>query len=1341
MRRLLPTILTVAVIGLLCLVAGGLLLLKTPLLRSDLTRALEASLGDAVGGTVRMDPLRGDLTQGATIHNLTITLPSGWSITADTALVEYDAILLLRKVASLDRFAAHGVRIAKTPRTGEDNTARGDSVPAGTGSAQPSSNWSVECRSILIYRGEISIPIGDTLLAVRDISADASYVGNTLILNQLFCRSDSNSTARLKGTVDLVGRLNVDVTIGPTLLRPADLRSLVPSLGRGVAELSLQASVTGTPDSLRVRARLSNGGKDSLLVRGMVGIVGSDSRYDLDIAGSDVNPALLSGYDGLTGLVHFAATIRGSGFTPGGSNVSASVKLDRSRLGPVWADSADLSLSLGKGSLQCGGLIHGAGGKTDFTANLGVSVADSDYSVEARLSNIDLGAFLPELGLPSTDLNGQVRLLGRGSALKGEIKIIPSRMASATIVSASLPFSIDGPNLKLTDARVIASDGAVRASLSTDLSRLPSKADLPGLLHLGLRMEANLDSVEIARYLGITGNVTGSVAVTTDDGEAVVAFHGGPSMLAGISLSRSDLDLTIDKDGASLSRGLALTALGELAMSGHLDLRTRSTNLSYMLTSTDSISLEPYLSAGVSGLALSGLVAGSLDSLDLLAQIRLDSLRNSRVFVRGGTLDLAASRLNWASLGKVPSLLAQCSGTLKLSADSLAVLNRPVGPFSGEATASSGKATLVLNAGNSRSLLSGKLLASATTNAFPAISARVESLKVSLAGSRWSNDRPARIERDESGQIAVRDAGLSHDGTSIQADGILDSSGTADISVAVTSIELAELAKAAGLSDTLTGTADAAGVLTGPIYDPVIIAKIDVKDGRVSRFDFGRLAGDVRYSSGTVDIDCLLLPDSRQSLTVQGAVPLHRFTTGDMRDLPLFLKISSDSLDISWAPLLLPGVADVKGKLQIDLSVDGTIGDPNPSGDIRLTDCRLRIPDLGLSVVDASARLKVTPDSLQLAMLRLVDDSGGEFRLSGAAGLKGLQVTGMDGRATLDRFKIIDLRETMGIVRGTEETRGVIKGSLQIGGTPSEPALEGSVVILRAEMPLPEATEPGTRPPETSLDTFLRSPFVRRFSAAIRVDMPRNLWVRSVDVNSEVQGNLNITKAAGSPILVFFGSLQSIRGWYLYQGRSFAIDRGEMTFQGTERFDPEISFIGTHRLAGGATGEPIPVQIIVGGTLERPQITLEASDPETNEPMNEIDIMAYLLFGRPANLTATETVALESRAKGLLMGLAASRLKQSIADQFGLDVIEIEEGTTGRAGDTRVRLGKYVSQDLFVSYSQLLSTSSLRQVDLARLRENAEVRVEYEINSHLNVEGSMDAQLRTGLDLLWKHEW
>ncbi|MBI4531391.1 MAG: translocation/assembly module TamB, partial [Candidatus Latescibacteria bacterium] len=350
-------------------------------------------------------------------------------------------------------------------------------------------------------------------------------------------------------------------------------------------------------------------------------------------------------------------------------------------------------------------------------------------------------------------------------------------------------------------------------------------------------------------------------------------------------------------------------------------------------------------------------------------------------------------------------------------------------------------------------------------------------------------------------------------------------------------------------------------------------------------------------------------------------------------------------------------------------------------------------------------------------------------RVTGGAGLSGLQINRLTGKIGLKRFTLLD----------SEGTKGIVKGTLQLGGTLDVPTLQGGITILRAETPFPEEPETEQRPVEDPLDTFLRSPFIRRLSCAFNVEIPRNLWIRSLDVNAEVEGNIDITKDHEADNFVFFGSLRAIRGWYLYQGRSFTIERGEMTFQGGTAFDPEISIVGTRQLPGeDEQGQPISltVRIIVGGTINKPQVTLE-SDP----PLSETDIMAYLLFGRQANLDAVETAALESRAKGLLIGLAANRLKQTIGKQLGLDVIEIEGGKQGGQEETRVRLGKYLHEGLYISYSQLVPAASLRQVDLEKLREEAEVRVEYEVNNHLNVEGSMDAQFRTGLDLLLKFEW
>jgi translocation and assembly module TamB len=260
-----------------------------------------------------------------------------------------------------------------------------------------------------------------------------------------------------------------------------------------------------------------------------------------------------------------------------------------------------------------------------------------------------------------------------------------------------------------------------------------------------------------------------------------------------------------------------------------------------------------------------------------------------------------------------------------------------------------------------------------------------------------------------------------------------------------------------------------------------------------------------------------------------------------------------------------------------------------------------------------------------------------------------------------------------------------------------------------------------------------------------RLRIPRNAWVRSVDFNTEVQGEVEITKEAEAPFL-FFGGLDAIRGQYIFQNARFSIDRGELRFRGTPDNDPDLYLLGTRRIpralpdAGGNPSQDLLIHIVVGGTLTKSKVTLESDAPT---PLDQADLLSYLLFGRPSSQTLLgslggggSTANLQSQAQNLAFGIAANHLKQTVGRELGLDVLEVEVGQ-GKETFTHLAVGKYVRRDLLLTFSQ----DVVQAVGQGQDRLGRKVSVEYELGRSFGVSGSVDDQGKTALDLFWKKEW
>ena len=131
-----------------------------------------------------------------------------------------------------------------------------------------------------------------------------------------------------------------------------------------------------------------------------------------------------------------------------------------------------------------------------------------------------------------------------------------------------------------------------------------------------------------------------------------------------------------------------------------------------------------------------------------------------------------------------------------------------------------------------------------------------------------------------------------------------------------------------------------------------------------------------------------------------------------------------------------------------------------------------------------------------------------------------------------------------------------------------------------------------------ALQSFLppsQNPFVKNLIINdLRVDVSRESWLRSRDLNVEVTGELNISFIDSDPVasqrtpqdVRLLGTLTAVRGNYtLYSigtARQFNIREGTVEFPGTPGMDPALGFNAVYR-ARPSQGDPIDIVAVVGG--------------------------------------------------------------------------------------------------------------------------------------------------------------
>ena len=149
----------------------------------------------------------------------------------------------------------------------------------------------------------------------------------------------------------------------------------------------------------------------------------------------------------------------------------------------------------------------------------------------------------------------------------------------------------------------------------------------------------------------------------------------------------------------------------------------------------------------------------------------------------------------------------------------------------------------------------------------------------------------------------------------------------------------------------------------------------------------------------------------------------------------------------------------------------------------------------------------------------------------------------------------------------------------------------------------------------------------------------------------------------------------------------------------------------------------------VTGTAKDPEIdfTLDGSH------VSEGDALSYILFGKGMNELTIDQQENVSGAGGIAGSAAMSVLSSQLTDLLGnnLDVDYIEVKGTGDFENASVVVGKYITNDLFVSFEQRFGETN--EKDMAKY----EVKLEYELFKFLFLQLN-NSSTDSGFDIIFK---
>ena len=406
---------------------------------------------------------------------------------------------------------------------------------------------------------------------------------------------------------------------------------------------------------------------------------------------------------------------------------------------------------------------------------------------------------------------------------------------------------------------------------------------------------------------------------------------------------------------------------------------------------------------------------------------------------------------------------------------------------------------------------------------------------------------------------------------------------------------------------------------------------------------------------------------------------------GLARNAPLAMNLAADIKSLAFLPL--PESledADIDGKLQANITANGTLDSPHLRGTLNGNALKVAIPSLGLALNDGVLASSFTDESLNLTTLTFAGNTGTisatgtaifgtvlnkQFAANSTLAPKlnlNLQADNFTALSRTDRYIVLSGKGNALYENDLLTLNGqfkVIKGLFELPKQDA-PTLDNDVIVIGQTKPMSKPLNMRIGALTISFGEQPTLPFVEA----------NQFMVRGSGLNGALSGDITLS---GSPNeqLNATGSL-GIIGTYLAYGQLLDIETGQINFSGP------ISNAGLNIIAMRNL-QPTKAGVKISGTVLKPVVKL-VSDPEVSES----DKLSLLVIGQPMSAAGDSELALLSVAAGALLSQGDSvPLQTRIANTAGLDSVNV---TGSDASTYSLSLGKRITNNVYLGYEKSL---------------------------------------------------
>jgi autotransporter translocation and assembly factor TamB len=583
------------------------------------------------------------------------------------------------------------------------------------------------------------------------------------------------------------------------------------------------------------------------------------------------------------------------------------------------------------------------------------------------------------------------------------------------------------------------------------------------------------------------------------------------------------------------------------------------------------------------------------------------------------------------------------------------------------------------------------------------LAGQLTQMTLALPNGNWHLLAPVEYKRDAR-SVSLGRLQLQSGPRALVLQGSIAQQGAQDLSLILNQFDLAALQPLTPRLHKVHGMLSARLRVAGTAAAPIVNLAVQAAELGVGRQAMGNLNSTVNYAGQRATFQMTVQQDPADHLIANGSVPMSLSWNNGVKCKiggAIDVTVNSSRLNLAQLASLFPDdVRNFRGALAINLRVQGTLKQPQPSGSIRITGVQGQIVPLGIRVSNAQILAELDHNAVRI---QTIEAHAGQGSINGAGtiGLQQYAPTTVGVNLSFNQWPAIQ----------TPEYAASLGGNIAVDGSLSHPRVRGRLEVLNATIQpdiafltatsnlSPDETieviQPGQPIPQPSRGAGLNgqssaqqpSTF-NNLAMKVAVIIHRNTWIRHPDAAAELEGNLDVDKDPGGPIKVV-GEVRTVRGWMNYYNREFKLKTGVFSFTGGRKIDPGLD-IDAQYLVTNYT-----IDIVVGGTASKPTLQLK-SQPE----LAQADILSLILFGKTTDtLGQGQQASLQQEATKMATGIAARQIGQAVASSMGLQSLGVTFNNNGSTGPS-VGIGHYLGENTFVSASQSIGGSGARKLSV-----------------------------------------